>query len=159
MNPRTPSRTVLISSSMTWLPRHRGERDVELEVEVEQLGGAGRAVGLVGERAQLGEPSLSFARARGGEARELAAEDPAELEEVADQLGLATGERQQVLDQLDAAGLHEVLDARAVALADPHEAEVLELLQRLAQRRAVDAQPLRQLALRRQLATRAGTGR
>jgi hypothetical protein len=56
-----------------------------------------------------------------------------------------------VLDELDPAGLHEVEHARAVALADAHEPEVLELLQRLAQRRAVDAQPLRQLALRREL--------
>ena len=95
-----------------------------------------------------------LARARRGEPRELAAEDPAELEQVADQLGLAAGERQQVLDQLDAAGLHEVLDAGAVALADPHEPEVLELLERLAQRRAVDPQPLRQLALRRELRAR-----
>jgi len=42
----------------------------------------------------------------------------------------------------------------AVALADPHQPEVLELLERLAQRRAIDPQALRQLALRRQLRTR-----
>src|SRR5205823_5314484 len=91
-------------------------------------------------------------RPRSGEARELASEDAAELEQVADQLGLAAAEWQQVLHELDAAGLHEVLDARAIALADPDEAEVLELLERLAQRRAIDAQPLGQLALGWQLA-------
>ena len=104
-------------------------------------------------------PSRSLPRASRGEPGDLAAEDAAELEQVADQLGLAAGERQQVLDELDAAGLHEVLDARAVALADPDQPEVLELLEGLAQRRAVDAQALRQLALGRQLASPAGTGR
>jgi hypothetical protein len=38
-----------------------------------------------------------------------------------------------VLDQLDAAGLHEVSDARSVALANAHQPEMLELLERLAQ--------------------------
>src|SRR5262249_45050155 len=92
--------------------------------------------------------------ARRREPRDLAAEDAAELEQVADQLRLAAAERQEMLDQLDAAGLHEVLHARTVALADANEPEMLELLQRFSQRRAIDAKSLRQLALRRQLRAR-----
>ena len=43
---------------------------------------------------------------------------------------IATGERKQVLHQLDSAGLHEVRDPGAVALTDPDQPEVLELLER-----------------------------
>ena len=55
--------------------------------------------------------------------------------------------RDQVRDQLHARGLHEVEHARAVALAGLDQAHVLERLDRLAQRRAVDPELLRQLAL------------
>jgi len=124
------------------IPRKRCDGDVELEIEIEQVRRAGGLLGFVGERTQLGEPVFVLAGASGSEPSELAAKDPTKLEEIADQLGLTAAERQQVLDELDAAGLHEVLDPCAVALANPHEALMFELLERFPQRRAIDTQAL-----------------
>src|SRR5690242_7371687 len=59
-----------------------------------------------------------------------------------------------MLDQLDPTGLHEVLNAGTIALPDPDEPEMLELLEGFSERRAVDAQAFRELAFGRQLRTR-----
>ena len=128
--------------------------DVEVEVELEQLDRVRDLVRAIGERLELRDTLAITGGPRRAEPRDLAPEDPPEFEEIADQLGLAARERQQVLDQLDPSGLHEVLDPGAVALADADEPEVLELLQRLAEGRTVDPQALRQLSLRRELRAR-----
>ena len=90
----------------------------------------------------------------------LAAEPAAEVEHVDQHLEVGRAvARDQVRDQLHAGGLHEVEHAGAVALAGLDQAHVLERLDGLAQRRAVDPQLLGQLALGRELVARRRTRR
>ncbi len=92
-------------------------------------------------------------RAVGGQPRALAAEHHAELEDLAEQrqIGCIAVAEQQVRDEVDPRRAHEVGDARAVPLARAHEPDELERFYRLAQRAAVHAEALGQLALRRDL--------
>ena len=128
--------------------RGRGELDVEVEVVAEQRHRV--EVGRVVARGELAQAIERLGRAaQRGQPAALLAEGHAELEHLAEQrhVGRLAAAQEQVRDQLDPRGAHEVGDAGAVALPRAHEADELERLDGLAQGAAVHAEALGQLAL------------
>jgi len=125
-----------------------GQCDVELKVLEEHT--AGVEIRLRSSLCDQSQPvDVVFLGPLSGHHHHLVAEKSSKLEDIANDVGKrVVGERNQVRNQVETSGLHEVLDPCAIALPNADQPQMFKFFKRFPQRCPVDSELFGEIALR-----------